>query len=100
LAYYLRDSSREALLQPPAPGVRLDYTSLTQQYLNNQNNLVQSQNALYSLWTNYYVTRLQLFRDLELMPLDSRGVWIDELSNRPIPESSPNAGDTKPGGPS
>jgi hypothetical protein len=32
-----------------------------------------------ALWINYLNARLQLYRDLELMPLDARGVWIDEI---------------------
>ena len=39
-----------------------------------------AQNALLSLWITYLNTRLQLYRDLELMPIDNRGVWIDDLA--------------------
>ena len=32
-----------------------------------------------TIWINYLDVRLQLYRDLELMPLDARGVWIDQI---------------------
>lgn len=87
LAYKLRDSSQELLLQPPGLGRgALDYIALTNQYLQNQNNLVNRQSSLYNLWVSYHVTRMQLYRDLDMMRLDARGVWNDELANRPNPE--------------
>ena len=33
---------------------------------------------MYDIWLSYLATRMQLYEDLERMPLDSRGVWIDE----------------------
>ena len=52
--------------------------SLTQQLLNAQTSLLQAQNALYTIWVNYLVARMSFYRDIEQLPLDPRGVWIDE----------------------
>lgn len=86
LAYQTVESSLDAFQAPPAPagvggqsqdtGARA--ASLTQQLLNAQNSLLQAQNQLLTVWVTYLTTRMQLYRDLELMPLDNRGVWIDD----------------------
>src|SRR5260370_6395346 len=52
---------------------------LTQQLLSAQRSLPTAQNGLLTIWINYLNARLQLYRDLELMPLDARGVWLDEI---------------------
>ena len=54
--------------------------ALTQQLLTAQRSLPAAQNALLAIWINYMDNRLQLYRDLELMPLDARGVWIDKIT--------------------
>jgi outer membrane protein TolC len=82
LAYVTLDSAQEALVAPPRPGAAGAAdgpAALTQQLLSAQRSLPQAQNQLLTVWINYLNTRLQLFRDLELMPLDARGVWIDEI---------------------
>jgi len=60
--------------------------SLTQQLLNAQTSLLQAQNALYTIWVNYLVARMAFYRDIEQLPLDPRGVWIDE---QPLPAVGP-----------
>jgi hypothetical protein len=82
LAYVTLDSSLESLQAPPRPGAAGAAdgpAALTQQLLGAQRSLPQAQNNLLTVWINYLNTRLQLYRDLELMPLDARGVWIDEI---------------------
>lgn len=87
LAYLQVENSQEEFSAPPPPTRTTDFSSsanaaaLTRQRLDAQNSLLQAQNQLYSTWINYLTTRLELYRDLELMPLDFRGVWIDELAN-------------------
>ncbi len=76
--------------------------ALTQQLLNAQSSLVSAQNALYTAWVNYLVFRTNFYRDIERLPLDARGVWIDEYSPSPAvkPESLPEprpVGDPDPG---
>jgi hypothetical protein len=88
LAYLTIDSSLESLEAPTAPPAPPGQTAsrgadgpaaLTQQLLSAQRTLPTSQNALLTTWITYLDARLQLYRDLELMPLDARGVWIDEV---------------------
>ncbi|CAN5368161.1 hypothetical protein BH10PLA2_BH10PLA2_09940 [soil metagenome] len=88
LAYLTIDSSLESLQAPVAPTVAGQARSggdgpaaLTQQLLAAQRSLPTAQNGLLTVWTNYLDARLQLYRDLELMPLDARGVWIDQVTD-------------------
>ena len=89
LAYAQVDNARSTLLAPPDPTAREaagSSAALTEQLLQAQNQLLQAQNALYTLWINYLNTRMNLYLDLELLPLDSRGLWTDGL---PQPELAP-----------
>src|SRR5262249_11252420 len=97
LGYKQVESTEEALYgpaEPPAPAALIappgrtnaaNAAALANQLLSAQQNLVGRQNQLLVIWTNYLNTRMQLYRDLELMPLDFRGVWIDELATREPP---------------
>jgi outer membrane protein TolC len=84
LAYLTVESSLDTFQAPPAPGAAGDPSTraatLTNQLLNAQRTLPTAQNALLTVWINYLNTRLQLYRDLELMPLDQRGVWLDDIA--------------------
>jgi hypothetical protein len=87
LAYSLVENSLETFRAPPGPtgqGGAVSAAALTQQLLGNLSRLPQSQNTLVGTWVNYLMARYQLYRDLELMPLDNRGVWIDEFAPRTI----------------
>jgi outer membrane protein TolC len=82
------ENSLDVLQSPPIPeGVArpgqsaqsaANAASLTQQLLSAQNSLVAAQNSLYSAWVNYLIARMTFYRDIERLPLDARGVWIDE----------------------
>src|SRR5262249_33697378 len=99
--------SLQAPTAPPAPpgqtrsGGVDGPAALTTQLLNAQRTLPQSQNALLTLWINYLDQRLQLYRDLELMPLDARGVWIDQIKDCDcgVGESEPGPGVPRPAPP-
>jgi hypothetical protein len=101
IAYRQVENSLDVFTQPPAPGQVGGNTAATQAALTNQllgafRTLPQTQNQVFSLWVNYLSTRLQLYRDLELMPLDFRGVWIDDVAKRCCrPDGS---GDPRPDG--
>jgi len=81
-AYRQVESLIANLQAPPAQGEvgATRYASLTEQLLSALNSLANAQNTLVGTWVNYHTTRWQLYRDLERMPLDHRGVWIDELA--------------------
>lgn len=87
ISYVNVEQALESFLQPPQPsnqppgsGQSGNAAALTTQLLNNQQRLNTAQNQLYQFWVGYYTTRLELFRDLELLPLDFRGVWTDDAA--------------------
>jgi hypothetical protein len=82
LAYAQVDSARSTLVAPPDPGAREsagNVAALTDQLLRAQAQLLRSQNLLYTTWIAYQTARTSLYLDLELMPLDCKGKWTDEL---------------------
>jgi hypothetical protein len=99
LAYLTVESSLETFQAPPAVGVQAssgNAAALTQQLLNAQRSLPMAQNQLLTFWINYLNSRLTLYRDMELMPLDYRGVWIDDVATRECNRTC--AGNNEPGG--
>src|SRR6516225_3939565 len=58
-------------------------TTLVTQYLNALGGLNNAQTKMYDIWLSLYATRMQLYLDLDRLPLDLRGVWVDELSYLP-----------------
>jgi hypothetical protein len=103
LAYAQVDSARSTLLAPPDPasprGAAGDVAALTQQLLNAQAQLLSSQNGLYTAWMTYLAIRMELALDLELLPLDARGVWNDDALRCPTPASPGPAGPAERPGP-
>jgi hypothetical protein len=88
LAYPQVISAEQAIFgpgEPPAVGAgrpprTSDIAGKTQQLLSALQGLLGAQNQIYGIWVDYQLSRLRLFRDLELMQIDSRGVWLDELA--------------------
>ena len=58
--------------------------ALTNQYLSALGQLNNSQVKMYDIWLSIYATRMQLYLDLERLPLDFRGVWTDMTDAAPI----------------
>ena len=52
--------------------------ALTTQYLTALGSLNNQQTKMYDIWLSFLATRMQLYLDLERLPLDQRGVWTDE----------------------
>jgi len=104
LAYLTVDNSLDTLQAPPTPtsaaGATIDTAtraaSLTNQLINAQTSLYNSLFSMTTIWINYLNTRDQIFRDLELMPLDSRGVWLDEVAKCECPAENSAAGPITP----
>lgn len=95
LAYAQVDNARSTFVAPPDPAAREsagNVAALTQQLLEAQSNLLQAQNDLYTTWVTYLTTRMELYLDLELLPLDARGLWTDEFAPRtdPARQDAPN----------
>jgi hypothetical protein len=114
LAYMQVDQSIQAFSQPQAPpGADAilpglvgpvsrspsvgDPAALTQQLLNTQGSLVSSQNDLYSVWIGYQIYRTDMYRDMGIMTLDNRGVWIDaDATANQSANNGPAAGQQPP----
>jgi hypothetical protein len=83
------ENSLEVIVAPVDPDAlkasgttgQANAAALTQQYLGALGSLNGSQTRMYELWLSYLATRMQLYQDLERLPLDSRGVWIDEFGS-------------------
>ena len=92
LAYAQVDNARSTLLAPPDPTARDsagNVAALTQQLLEAQSSLLQAQNDLFTSWVNYLTIRMELALDLELLPLDTRGVWTDDANRLPARPTPP-----------
>jgi outer membrane protein TolC len=92
LAYATVESSLDTFrAPPPAPAqagqvisttsAAVNAASLTQQLLSAQRSLPTAQNELLTVWIGYLSTRILLYRDLELMQVDPRGLWIDDFDS-------------------
>ena len=46
--------------------------------LNALNAVLSAQNSLIQLWVNYEANRLNIHRDMGIMQIDERGVWLDD----------------------
>jgi len=96
LAYSQVDQSLQAFSQPQAPagptlptgivgppatpGGAGDPAALTNQLLTSQNSLLRAQNDLYNTWIAYLTSRISIYRDMGIMRVDPRGVWIDDVA--------------------
>jgi hypothetical protein len=102
LAYLTVENSLDTLRAPPGAGAQsssaAQAAALTSQLLNAQARVPTAQNALLTVWINYLNTRLQLYRDLELIPLDWRGVWPDDETNLPCDDPCHRPGPGIPSG--
>jgi hypothetical protein len=99
LAYLQVENSLDVFRTPPLPAgaggasAGESPTALTQQLLEAQRSLIDAQNRLVTFWVQYLTTRMQLYRDLELMPLDPRGAWTDDIATCECPDTfSPGDG--------
>ena len=94
IAYSQVDNARSTFLAPPDPRTQDtagNVAALTQQLLEAQASLVEAQNQLYTTWVNFLTARMDLYLDLELLPLDSRGLWPDDAATSPGPSARPGS---------
>lgn len=88
LAYFQFESALETFSEPVAAGGVITperQASLSDQLLRAQQTLNGAQTGLYNVWINYLSLRMRLYLNLELLPLDARGVWIDEHTTYECP---------------
>ena len=98
------ENALDVLVAPADPGQlratgtagQANAAALTNQYLGALGQLNTAQARMYANWLSYLATRTQLYLDLERLPLDMRGVWIDERGINPeVPvPGSPGGGAT------
>ena len=75
------DETRERLNEPPPVGQPRQLPPVFD-LLTALSDLRNTQNNFMSVWLNYYAARMLLYRELGIMELDDRGIWID----RPLDE--------------
>jgi len=100
LDYSVLENSLEVLIAPPEPTQRtvstttgqVNAATLTGQFLGALSGLNGDQTKMYDIWLSYLATRMQLYLDLEMLTLDSRGVWTDEFATSSDLSPSPGAG--------
>ena len=91
LSYSLVENSLAVIVAPVDPDQlrasgtagQANAAALTNQYLGNLAQLNSNQSRMYGNWLSYLATRTQLYLNMERLPLDSRGVWIDEQGINP-----------------
>jgi outer membrane protein TolC len=66
-------------LKSTGTAAQANAAALTNQYLSALGSLNNSQTKMYDIWLSFLATRMQLYLDLERLPLDLRGVWTDEF---------------------
>ncbi|QDV33994.1 TolC family protein [Tautonia plasticadhaerens] len=85
------DIARESLLISARQLEEAEYTlrtsdepneSVTLLLLNALSALLDAKNALIGNWVSYETARLTLYQDFDLMDIDERGVWTNELDLR------------------
>jgi hypothetical protein len=81
LAYLQVNQARETLVADPDPSRPTEPANLTESLLNALRSVPRAEDELTESWISYTTERMQLYRDLELMRIDSRGVWIDEFAS-------------------
>ena len=67
--------------QPP-PDTATRAASLTNQLINAQTSLYTAHFNMTTIWITYLNTRQEFYRDLDLMNLDDRGMWIDDVEKQ------------------
>jgi hypothetical protein len=104
LSYMTVENALDTFLAPPQPVAAGQQAvdsatraaSLTNQLITAQTTLYNAQFAMTTIWITYLNTRLQLYRDMELMQLDENGAWIDDVGTcRCPPEETATPADGK-----
>ncbi len=73
------DQAVEASIAPVAPGQSANSSSANGlNLLNALGSVLNAQNNLIQFWVNYEANRLNIHRDMGIMQLDERGVWLDD----------------------
>jgi hypothetical protein len=87
------ESALDVIVAPTDPGAvggsgtaaAAAAAALTSQYLGAVGQLNNSQVKMYDIWLSLYATRMQLYLDLDRLPLDFRGVWTEIPGSTTLP---------------
>jgi sarcosine oxidase delta subunit len=79
------DQAAELANAPTRPGQSSQGGVQGRNIISAINNVLSAQNNLVGIWVDYERLRLNIYRDMDIMEIDSRGVWVDnfyqELAN-------------------
>ena len=67
--------------------------------LQSLDSILRSQNALIGDWVTYETNRLNIFRDMGIMRIDTTGLWVDDYylrDSQPTSKDMPEAGELFP----
>ena len=71
LSIQLKDQAFETIIAPPQPNAGGNQAALqTTNLIQFQTSVVQNENTLVTLWYQYQLQRLQVYRDLGILPFD------------------------------
>ena len=70
LSVRTKDQSFEQIVAPPQPNVTSQGAVQTNNLIQAQGNVISQENNLVSFWYNYQLQRLQVYRDLGILPFD------------------------------
>ena len=71
------DSAVEDSSAPVQPGQTRQSGLQGRNLLNALNDVLQAQNSLIGIWVAYETNRINIYRDMSIMEIDSKGVWSD-----------------------
>ncbi len=100
LAVRLKDQALERLFAPPSPAVT-SRSSFVKGVIEQQTQIVETQDRLIGLWTSFRAERLALYHDLGVLPYQDWKSFYADLSAKPavaapsVPavQPKPTAGD-------
>jgi hypothetical protein len=70
LSVRVKDQAFEQLIAPPQPNATGQGAVTTNNLVAAQNSVITQENSLVTLWYQYQVQRLQVYRDLGILPFD------------------------------
>jgi Outer membrane efflux protein len=70
LSVTVKDQSFEQIIAPPQPGVASQGPVQTNNLISAQGQVISNENNLVTFWFQYQLFRLQVYRDLGILPID------------------------------
>jgi hypothetical protein len=70
LAVTVKDQSFEQIIAPPQPNAQNQAPTNTLNLIQAQGQIISSENNLVTFWYQYQLYRLQVYRDLGILPID------------------------------